>query len=52
LLGDNYGGWDAVDGVALLNELDLDEKAYAQIAGANAAGLFGLRAEELSATNA
>jgi aminocarboxymuconate-semialdehyde decarboxylase len=42
LVGDNFGGWDAVDGVALLNDMGLDDEARAKIGGENAARLFGL----------
>ena len=42
VVGDNDGGWDALDGFALLDELALDEETRARSAGANAAELFGL----------
>jgi aminocarboxymuconate-semialdehyde decarboxylase len=42
LLGDNFGGWDAVNGIALLEDMTLDDESRAKIAGGNAAELFGL----------
>jgi aminocarboxymuconate-semialdehyde decarboxylase len=42
VIGDNYGGWDAADGVALLDELELAPDEKEMIGGTNAAALFKL----------
>jgi len=42
LVGDNYGGWDAADGFAMLDELGLDEADAEAIAWRNAEALFRL----------
>lgn len=44
VVGSNYGGWDAADGFALLDELDLDAPVADRIAGTNAVEFFGLDA--------
>jgi aminocarboxymuconate-semialdehyde decarboxylase len=43
VMGDNYLGWDAVDGFALLDELNLPESEHRKICGGNAIELFKLR---------
>lgn len=42
MVGDNYGGWDAADGFAMLDELELSDAEREKISGANAARLFKL----------
>jgi aminocarboxymuconate-semialdehyde decarboxylase len=42
VVGSNFGGWDAMNGFALLDEMDLGEADKRKIAGENAAALFGL----------
>lgn len=42
LVGDNYLGWDAVDGFAMVDELNLSEADKAKICGGNAKKVFGL----------
>lgn len=42
MMASNYAGMDSVDGLALLNELELGETDHARIAGKNAATLFKL----------
>lgn len=42
LVGDNYLGWDAMDGFAMVKELNLPEAAENKIIGENAATLFGV----------
>jgi aminocarboxymuconate-semialdehyde decarboxylase len=42
LVGDNYIGWDAVDGVEFVRELQLDPVDEAKILGGNAKALFRL----------
>jgi len=44
LVGDNYMGWDAVDGFELVRELGLDQADEDKIVGENALALFRLRA--------
>jgi aminocarboxymuconate-semialdehyde decarboxylase len=44
LVGSNFGGWDAMNGFALLDELELDDKSKRKISGENAAKLFHLAA--------
>lgn len=43
MVGSNYLGWDAVDGFALVDELDLDEADHRKIVGENAIRIFKLR---------
>jgi aminocarboxymuconate-semialdehyde decarboxylase len=42
VVGSNFGGWDAANGFALLDEMKLAEEEHDKIAGTNAAELFGL----------
>lgn len=42
VVGDNYGGWDAADGFAMLEELELSDSDREKISGGNARTLFGL----------
>jgi len=42
VVGSNFGGWDAANGFAMLDELDLDAETHRKIAGENARRLFGL----------
>lgn len=42
LVGDNYMGWDAVDGFEMIRELGLGQDDEDKIMGLNAARLFGL----------
>jgi aminocarboxymuconate-semialdehyde decarboxylase len=42
LVGSNFGGWDAMNGFALLDEMELPAVEHGKIAGGNAAALFGL----------
>jgi aminocarboxymuconate-semialdehyde decarboxylase len=42
VVGDNYGGWDAADGFAMLDELRLPPEEHDKIAGGNAATLFNV----------
>jgi aminocarboxymuconate-semialdehyde decarboxylase len=42
LVGSNYGGWDAMDGFRLLDELALGEDDHRKVSGENAAALFRL----------
>jgi len=42
LVGDNYMGWDAVDGFSMIRELNLPAADEEKIMGLNAARLFGL----------
>jgi aminocarboxymuconate-semialdehyde decarboxylase len=44
VVGDNYGGWDAADGFALLDELALDPEDAERISWQNATSLFKLDA--------
>jgi len=43
VVGDNYGGWDAAQGFAMLDELELPPEDHAKISSGNAAKLFGVR---------
>jgi aminocarboxymuconate-semialdehyde decarboxylase len=45
VVGSNFGGWDVVNGFALLDEMKLGEEESHKIGGGNAAHLFGLRVE-------
>jgi aminocarboxymuconate-semialdehyde decarboxylase len=42
LVGDNYMGWDAVDGFAMIDELNLAKADEEKIMGLNAARIFNL----------
>jgi aminocarboxymuconate-semialdehyde decarboxylase len=42
LVGDNYGGWDAADGFAMLDELELETADAEAISWRNAEALFDL----------
>jgi aminocarboxymuconate-semialdehyde decarboxylase len=42
VVGSNFGGWDAMNGFQLLDQLDIPASAHDKIAGGNAAALFGL----------
>jgi aminocarboxymuconate-semialdehyde decarboxylase len=42
LVGDNYLGWDAMDGFAMIEELNLPQVDQDKIIGANAVALFNL----------
>ena len=50
VVGDNYLGWDAVDGFQLVQELDLPERDHIKIMGDNAVRLFNLDPQPLSGT--
>lgn len=45
LVGDNYLGWDAVDGFAMVDELNLSDTDRAKIYGGNAQKVFGLTSQ-------
>jgi aminocarboxymuconate-semialdehyde decarboxylase len=49
VVGDNYLGWDAVDGFAMVGELGLPKDAEAKIFGDNAVKLFKLSNERRAA---
>ncbi|MDQ1497578.1 MAG: aminocarboxymuconate-semialdehyde decarboxylase [Actinomycetota bacterium] len=42
IIGDNYGGWDALNGFTLLDELDLSDEDRRKIEGENARRIFHL----------
>ena len=44
VVGDNFGGWDAADGFAMLDELQLPADEHDKISSGNAIKLFGLEA--------
>lgn len=50
VVGSNFGGWDSVNGFALLDEMDLSDEQRRKIGGENAAALFGLEAHDPALT--
>ncbi|MHC1561197.1 amidohydrolase family protein [Actinomycetospora sp. C-140] len=49
VVGSNLGGWDAADGVQMLEELELDQTEHDRIAYQNVADLFRLDVTKLGA---